>query len=214
MPYALHTRALRRHAARAALPAGLVALLVLSACDKPPLTQVEAAEKAVEQARSAQAATYAAPALKRLEDSLSVAKAEVQRQEDRWFPSYDGAKASLTWVESHGGEVVEQARKVKEETRATTASLLAAAAKAVARSDSLVAVAPRGKGSQQDIELIEADVVELKALLGSAQQHLSAERFPEAQTSAKSIAAEAERLSGEVQAAIDKVEQARGRRRG
>lgn len=199
---------------RSAAPILLAAMWALG-CEKPPLAEIDAASASVEKARSAQAATYAASDLARLEDSLRTAKAEVQRQNDRLFPSYEKVKTSLAWVETQGPQVVEKAHKAKEELRNQTKSLIDAAAAAVASADQMLAEAPKGKGTQQDIELIQSDLTELRGLLETARQHLAAERFNEAQTSARSIKTEAERISGEIQAAKDKVEQMKkGRRRG
>lgn len=196
---------------RSAAPVLLAALWTMG-CEKPPLAQMDSASQSVEKARSAQAATYAASELARLEDSLRVAQAEVQHQNDRFIPSYEKAKQTLAWVEKTGPEVVDKSHKVKEETRAQTRSLIDAAAAAVASADQMLAEAPRGKGSQQDIELIQNDLTQLRGQLDAANQHLTAERFTEGQSAARAIKTEADRISGEIQAAKERVEQLRGKR--
>jgi hypothetical protein len=101
------------------LVAPLCALAVLVACEHPPDKEIAAAEAAIAQAKSSEAARYAPDRLKEAEDALSAARQKVQDKD------YRGALSS--------------AMEAAERSRA--AAQAAGAAKTVARSAAEVAQA-------------------------------------------------------------------------
>ncbi|MDA0337495.1 MAG: hypothetical protein O2782_20215 [bacterium] len=67
----------------------------------------------------------------------------------------------------------------------------------IAGAERLLAAAPRGKESAQEIELIQGDLTQLRTRLDPARQLLGQERFKEAQEAASKIRMDADRLSVE-----------------
>jgi len=59
---------------------GVAALVIISACAKPPIKEVATAEAALEKARTAEAPTYAPETFKSAEQMLAQAKAEMQKK--------------------------------------------------------------------------------------------------------------------------------------
>ncbi|MDD5223289.1 MAG: peptidoglycan-associated lipoprotein Pal [bacterium] len=59
---------------------GVAALVILSACAKPPIKEIATAEAALEKARTAEAPTYAPETFKSAEDILAQAKTEMQKK--------------------------------------------------------------------------------------------------------------------------------------
>ena len=57
---------------------GVAALVILTACAKPPIREIATAEAALEKARTAEAPTYAPETFKSAEEMLAQAKAEMQ----------------------------------------------------------------------------------------------------------------------------------------
>ena len=77
--------------------AGLVVVLALSGCAKPPQDKIDAAKAALDDARNAQADKYVPQAWAQAEEALSSAMAEVQAQESKFalFRSFDEAQTLL-----------------------------------------------------------------------------------------------------------------------
>ncbi|MCX5867244.1 MAG: peptidoglycan-associated lipoprotein Pal [Proteobacteria bacterium] len=63
-----------------AITLGVAALVILSACAKPPIKEIATAEAALEKARSAEAPTYAPETFKSAEQMLTQAKTEMQKK--------------------------------------------------------------------------------------------------------------------------------------
>ncbi|MCX5860340.1 MAG: DUF4398 domain-containing protein [Proteobacteria bacterium] len=59
---------------------GVAALVILSACAKPPIKEIATAEAALEKARTAEAPTYAPETFKSAEEMLAQAKTEMQNK--------------------------------------------------------------------------------------------------------------------------------------
>lgn len=185
-------------------------------CDKPPVAEMDAARTAVDKARSAGAETYAVKEFARLNDSLAVVQTEVKTQADRFFPSYGKARTSLTWVDSYAREVSDLAVRNKEKMRAETQAMVDKAAASIDSVTALLATAPKGKGTQQDLDLLQNDVNELRTLIESARSHQKSERFSEAQSTARSVEKEVADLTNEIKSVIQRYEELkskRGRRR-
>ena len=61
----------------------MCALLMLTACAKPPTEQIEAAEKAIKEAQASGASTYVADEYAKIEGTLAALKKEVSDQDGK-----------------------------------------------------------------------------------------------------------------------------------
>jgi len=92
--------------------AGVVlATLLITGCAQPPAGQLEAAQKAVDAARVAEAETYAKDDFMKLEQEFAMAKDELAKQETVFsiFRSYADADGMLSTVVEYGGHVAAKA---------------------------------------------------------------------------------------------------------
>ncbi|MEW6751563.1 MAG: hypothetical protein AB1505_11390 [Candidatus Latescibacterota bacterium] len=188
----------------------------LAGCDKPPEEQITATKAAVDATVQAEAAKYAAPELAQLQDSLKAALAEVDRQNARFIflRDYAGAKATLTWVGTRAPQVAQTAKANKEKMRAATQQAIETAQAAVDSAAALLAAAPRGKESKQDMEAMEAEITSLRAGLDEARAGLAAEDFNKAKVKAQDMQTRALEIQNEVAAVIQKYEELMAKRRG
>ncbi len=94
----------------------LLVLLLMNACAQPPAFQLEAAQKAVDEAKLAGAEIYAKDDFMKLEQEFALAKDELAKQETVFsiFRLYDDVDEMLSTVVEYGGRVAAKASKNKE----------------------------------------------------------------------------------------------------
>jgi len=193
---------------------GVLVLLVLglASCAKPPEAEMSAAQAAIEQAKSKEAAEYAATELKAAEDSLAASRSEVDRQNAKFalFRSYKVAKAKALAAQTAGNTAAEAAVKNKEIARQDAEKSLADAVQAIADVRALLD-SPQGKKlmrakeARQAIEQIKTELDATEASLENIRMAQSQEKFKPAARMAKEAASKARSLGSEVQAAVDKM---------
>ena len=201
----------------------LVALMIfafsmmiwLVGCDKPPEPQMEASKKSVEKARQGEAPKYAAQEFNRLQDSLEAALAEVNKQTARFalFRNYDQSRTTLAWVDSFSVVAVDKARENKEKMRKATEQMIQTASVVIDSTAALFTRAPRGKESREELDLLEKDLTSLRDNLEGARSGLQTENFPDAQSKAKAVQTRAEDIQRQLNAAIQRYEELKGKRR-
>lgn len=186
----------------------------LAGCDKPPEEQMTATKAAVDSAVQAEAAKYAPQELAKLQDSLKTALAEVEHQNARFviLRNYDQAKTTLTWVSTNAPVVAQTAKANKEKMRAATAEAIQTAQAAVDSAAALLANAPRGKESKQDLDAMEAEVTNMRAGIDEAKAGLQAEDFNKAKMKAQDVQSRAVQMQSEVAGIIQKYEELRAKR--
>lgn len=186
----------------------------LAGCDKPPEEQITATKAAVDGAVQAEAAKYAAPELTQLQDSMKAALAEVDHQKARFIimRNFDKAKTTLSWVGTRAPQVATVSKQNKEKQRAAATEAIHMAEAAVDSAAALLANAPRGKESKQDLEAMEADVTNMRAGIDEAKAGLQAEEFKKAQSKAQEVQNRAVQIQTEVSGVIQKYEELRGKR--
>ncbi|ALA56718.1 hypothetical protein [Nitrospira moscoviensis] len=187
---------------------GPVALAVVLAagCAKPPTEQIDAAEKAVAEARQSGAATYTADEYAKLEGTLAALKKEVGEQDAKFalFRDYGKAEQLAASMKADAERVKTEAAKKKEEAKAAALQAQQVAQEAVKSTVDLVAQAPVGK-DRAALEAIKNDTEALKASLNQVQIAIDKEDYPAAQTQAKAIHEKSQAVSAEIQQALAKV---------
>ncbi len=194
-----------------------IALFCLGGCARAPVQKVEDAKRAVESARRAEAAQYAAQEFRQLEDSLRTGLIEVDRQNARFglFRDYASARHALEWVDSQADEIAERAQENKESLRRVTGDLLELAGAAVEEAARLVARVPRRQDSIEELSSFRNDLKLLRSSLQEVMAELEKENFSAAQLNARALQTRAERLQREartVAARYEPLRPARGRR--
>jgi len=184
----------------------------VSGCAKPPAVEIEAADAAMGNAISAEAQEYAPEALGPVRDLRAQLDAELALQSEKWAVtrSYDRTLELTSQVKAAADETATAAAEAKETVRNETTVLLAEVKVALEEVQSLLANAPKGKGTAADLAALNADLDSAGLILGEGEVALGEGKFLVAKTKLLSVQSGVEG----VRAAIDAAVQARTRGAG
>ncbi len=186
--------------------AGVVlAILLMNGCTQPPTRQLEAAQKAVDDARTAEAEIYAKDDFMKLEQEFALAKDELAKQETVFsiFRSYADADEMLSTVVEYGGHVAAKASQNKEAAKTAALSMEQAAQHVVASAKELMAKAPTGK-ERASVEAIKLDLTGLDAGLAAIHELIAKGDYLAAEVQARALKEKGVAVSREIQSAIEK----------
>ena len=185
-------------------------LLLSAACAKAPTEKVTAAEKAVNDARTAGAPKYAPEEFAKLESALTNAKNEVAEQDAKFgfLRDYEKAEQALAATQTEATRVSAETAKRKEEAKAAAVQAQQAAQSAVTTAQDLVSKAPLGK-DRAALEAIKADIDGLATSLPDIQKTIDAEDYQAAQAKAKAVQDKSQAVSAELESALAKVHKAK-----
>jgi hypothetical protein len=186
--------------------AGFVgAMLLMNGCAQPPAEQLEAAQKAVDAARTAEAATYAKDDLVKLEQQFALAKNELAKQEKAVsiFRSYSDAEKMLINVIQDGGNVAAKAAQNKEAAKSTALAMEQAAQQVVASAKELMTKAPTGK-ERAAVQAIKQDLDALETSLSAVHQSIEKGDYIGAEAQAKAVKEKGGAVAEQIQHAIEK----------
>ena len=184
----------------------MCALLMLTACAKPPTEQIEAAEKAIKEAQANGASTYVPDEYAKIEGTLAALKKEVTDQDAKLalFRDYGKVEQLAVTAKSEAERLKTEATKKKEEAKAAALQAQQVAQEAVTATLALVAKAPTGK-DRAALESIKADAEALKSSLNQVQMAIDTADYPTAQTKAKAIHEKSQAVSREIETALAKI---------
>lgn len=185
-------------------------LVLVTGCAKPPTEQIEAAEKAVADARQSGAATYVAEEYTKIEGTLSALKKEVADQDVKFALLRDYGKAEQLAIaaKADAERVKAEAEKKREEAKAAALQAQQAARESVNVALDLVAKAPAGK-DRAALEAIKADAEALKASLNQVQMAIDKADYQAAQKHAEAIREKSAAVSHEIESALAKIGKAK-----
>jgi len=154
---------------------GLLAIgLLWAGCASAPNEQLEAAQRALQAADSAEADVYVADLYRAAQDSLTAAEAEIEAQNARFAlaRNYKRAEQLLQFVTETAQQAVQQVAERKEALRAETEALIAEARQALMQTHELLGRAPRGKEGAIALVSIREDATSVEGLLNEASAAL------------------------------------------
>lgn len=174
--------------------------LIFIGCAKPPEAEIAAANAAMETLRAAEADTYAPQALKMAMDTLNAANAAKTEADGKFalFRSYKDATALYVSATGLAKTAAETAAAEKEKVRVMVIDMQAQATAALAAADSALAKAPVGKGNKADIEMIKADLGNIRGSLEAAQRDIDAQKYAAVRTKIQSIMDRTTRIQEEI----------------
>ena len=189
----------------------LIAVVFMAGGAKPPTEDIDAANIAVESAKSAGAEKYLSDDAKKVSDELSSAMDEVKVQDGKFplFRKYDKAKELLASVKGSAEKLKIDTAAKKEEAKKNAIASMEAATGAIANAKAMLEKAPKGKESKSDIEAMTGDIKGLEDSFPDVQKSIDGEDYDGAVSKAKSIKERADAVSNDVQQAIEKVEAAK-----
>ncbi|MCF8370687.1 MAG: hypothetical protein K9H64_03625 [Bacteroidales bacterium] len=154
---------------------GLAALL-LTGCAKMPQVEIDQANTAVENAKTAGAEMYVQEDFIALQDSMKAAMESIETQKSKFFKKYDEAKVKLAGVTQYAQELVTKTDARKEELKNEIGAAIAQITSLNEDNKKLVAEAPKGKEGasallaiSDEINAIDASVIEANTMLQNGE---------------------------------------------
>ena len=169
----------------AVVPLVLVVAFMVG-CAKPPQPAIDSANTAIEAAKSAEAADYAADQLKAAEDSIAALNAELKAQEEKFalFRSYKKSEELAAAAKTAAENAKAAAEQGKEAAKAAATSSIEGLKTALNDTKAMLDKAPKGKGTASDLEMMKADLAGAESALAEAENSLNAGRYKDAQAKA------------------------------
>jgi hypothetical protein len=191
---------------------GLLVMFILAGCAKQPTEDINAAQKAVEDAKAAGSAKYTPEDTKKVDDSLTAALNEIKAQDSKFAlsRSYDKAKQMLAQVKADAEKVKTDIPSKKEEAKKNALAGQEAAKASIKEAKALLAKAPMGKGARADIEALKGDIKGLEDSVPELQQLIEKEDYVVAIDKAKAIKEKADGVSNQIKEAMKKVKGKKG----
>lgn len=179
-------------------------LLTLAGCAEQPSEELEAARKAVEDARAAGADVYAGSEFRNASSALKEAEAEITVQDESFAlgRSYDKAIELLSTASTQAETATSATAINKTKVKGRAEADKTEAEAALKQAEASLTKAPRGKGSQADVAALEADVASAQASISEAEQNYQAGRYKEALDGFTSAKSRSEGVHNEIQQAI------------
>jgi hypothetical protein len=182
-------------------------------CANPPAAELSAVDAAVVAAERAEASTYATAELAAVTEAKAELQGELAAQQDKFalLRSYSKATELAAAVKVAAEVAQQKAVEGKEVARAEATQSVADARVVLDEAVLMLEKAPRGKGTQADLEVMKSDLAAVEASLGEANSALAASNFNEARSKAQA----AIQAAGQVKAAVEQAAALRagGRRR-
>jgi hypothetical protein len=166
----------------------LVAMVAV-ACAEPPTAEIEAADRSLDEARSAQAAEYAPQTLKSAEQARQQLDAELKAQEERFamMRDYDKAKELAASAKSTAERASTEAAAARERARQEAADMIAQVRTSIDELKTMLENAPKGKGTEADLAMLQTDVASMEQSLTEMENAFAEERFLEVKAKAQAV---------------------------
>jgi hypothetical protein len=185
--------------------ATIMMVAFLASCGKVPQAEIDAANAAIEAAKTAEAAVYIPAEFAAVQDSMNVILADVEAQKSKLFKKFGPVKEKLTAVVTLANQVAANAAVKKEEVKKESETLLNDIKTVIEENGKLILKAPRGKEGAAVIEQIKADMATIDATVVEAQGLFDKGSFMDALNKIKAAKEKADGINTELKEAIAKV---------
>lgn len=172
---------------------GMTALM-LTSCSKVPQAEIDAANAAIEEAKTAGADVYVHDNFVALQDSMNRVLVSIESQESNLIKNYSTAKEGLAGVTQLAGEVKQQAETRKEELKIEIQNTIAEVKTLIESNRQLILEAPRGKEGTSalvaikgEIDMVESSINETSALFETGDYMATLNKANAAREKAMSI---------------------------
>ena len=191
----------------------VVALVWITGCAKPPQADIDAANAALSAARSAEAGEYAADSLRAAEDAIAKVNGELKVQEEKFalFRSYKQTATLVADAKAAGEKATADAKAGKQRAMQEATDAISQAKAALTEGKEMLTKAPRGKGTQADLQQLEADLAGAETTVADADAAFASERYKDAKAKAGSAMSTIGSVKSAVEQAIAARQKARGR---
>ncbi|MFO7669684.1 MAG: hypothetical protein R6W31_08510 [Bacteroidales bacterium] len=136
---------------------GIVTLL-LTSCSPLPQAEMDAANAAIEQAKTAGAELYVNENYVALQDSMNSVMVNIETQKSKVIKNYSAVKEQLASVTQLAGEVKQQAETRKEEIKVKVENTIAEVKSLIEANHQLILEAPKGKEGASALVAIKGEL--------------------------------------------------------
>lgn len=185
--------------------AAIAMVAVLASCGKVPQAEIDAANAAIESAKTAEAPVYLPAEFAAVQDSMNAINAEIEAQSSKLLKKYGEVKVKLTETQALANQVAANAAVKKEEVKQEVEASIAAMKTVVEENKTLITKAPRGKEGAQMLEQIKAEMTTTEAAAAEAQSMYDNGSYMDALNKIKASNERAVSINTELKDAIAKV---------
>jgi len=182
--------------------------LVFTSCSKAPQAEIDAANAAVEAARTAGADVYLPENFVALQDSLNAVLANVEATNSKFIKNFSTAKEGLAGVTQMANDLVQQTATRKEEVKVEIQTAITDVKALVEEDKQLITKAPRGKEGatalnaiRTELAAVETAIAEVEAAQGQGDDMATLDKAKAAKEKATAIKTELEDVIAKYNAA-------------
>jgi hypothetical protein len=188
---------------RVALVMVALALLVFIGCAKPPEAEIQKATSAIDNAKMAEAETYAPASYQVAADTMNAASAAKTEADGKFalFRSYSKAKALYVSAEALAQTAAADAATEKEKVRVEVDARIKEVQALIDTVTLALKKAPRGKGNKADIALLEAALAGVNTTFTEAQNDFAAGKYMVAKERLNTVVSQTNDVMNQIQAA-------------
>jgi hypothetical protein len=189
------------------LAMSVLGTILLTGCQKAPTEQVGAAQKALEEARTAEADKYAADDFNQAQKSFSDATDEITTQDKASFltRSYSKAGQLLKDAQDKAQSAQTAAKDNKEKVKRELETLTTETEAALQAAKAALLKAPRGKDTKAELDAMKADLDATTTALAEARDMSTKGDYMGAKVSLTRSKQKATEVSSEVELAMQKI---------
>ena len=182
-----------------------VAVGFLGGCGgNPPTAELEAANRALQDAKAAGAERFAASEFASAQSAYDKAKGAMETEQQKLFKGFDKVVPLIADAKAKAEKAKATALAMKAKAKQGADAKIGSADSALKSARSKLASAPSGKGTEGDIEQLRTRLGSAEADLSAARAALSREDFAAATSQASSAKMTADAVSNGVEAAAMK----------
>jgi hypothetical protein len=179
-------------------------LVLMVGCAKPPQDSINSAMAAMDAAKPL-ASQYAPQSLQAAEDAQAALNAELKAQQDKFaaFRSYKKTDELVADLKAKSDKAAADAAAGQEQAKNDATAAITAATTALTDAKALLEKAPKGKGTQADLEAMKADLTAAESTINEANAAMATSNYKDAKAKADAAAASAGNVTSQIQAAIE-----------
>lgn len=185
--------------------AAVVMVAFLSSCGKVPQAKIDATNAAIESAKVAEANVYVPAEFAAVQDSMKAVNAAVEVQKSRMFKKFGDVTVKLDETLAAAEKAQANAVAKKAEVKKDVGTLMTGIKTVIEENKKLFVRAPRGKEGAQVLEQMKAEMATVETSVTEAQALYDKGSYMEASNKVKAAKETADKINGELKAAIKKV---------
>jgi hypothetical protein len=184
--------------------AALAMVAFLSSCGKVPQAKIDATNAAIDSAK-VEASVYVPAELAAVQDSMKAITAGVEVQKSKMFKKYGPVKVTLSQTIVKARQVKADAVAKKAEVKKEVETLMTDIKAVNDENAKLFKRAPRGKEGAQVLDAMKIEMTTIDASVVEAQGLYDKGSYMDALNKVKAAKDSADKINGELKAAIKKV---------